>query len=194
MKSQVHFQLWPTSKWSSITGQYVKGGGFISFSECKYNMYNTNTGNFIWFSRWHEVVNHVFSVPSVCRGLCWDIMEFKGSEWKWFLPQQHPPDEGLTVVPGVSFTLGLSPPPAVAPGPILFLISAAMVMKACSTLVAFLALVSKKGIPRESANSWTQHKRGKVRSFPVTAVSQPYSQRPRGCMLYNGCTNTQYLG
>lgn len=72
------------------------------------------------------------------------------------LSQQHPPDEGLTVVPGVSFTLGFSPPPAVAPGPILFLISAAMVMKACSTLVAFLALVSKKGIPRESANSWTQ--------------------------------------
>ena len=74
---------------------------------------------------------------------------------KWFLTQQHPPDEVLTVVPGVSFTLGFSPPPAVAPGPILFLISAAMVMKACSTLVAFLALVSKKGIPRESANSWT---------------------------------------
>ncbi|KAG7229907.1 hypothetical protein INR49_009625, partial [Caranx melampygus] len=61
---------------------------------------------------------------------------------------EHPPDEGLTVVPGVSFTLGFSPPPAVAPGPILFLISAAIVMKACSTLVAFLALVSKKGMPR----------------------------------------------
>lgn len=121
-------------------------------------MYNTNTGDFIWFSRWHVVVNRVSSVPSVCRGLCWDMMEFKGSEWKWFLPQQHPPDEGLTVVPGVSFTFGFSPPPAVAPGPILFLISAAMVMKACSTLVAFLALVSKKGIPRESANSWTQQK------------------------------------
>lgn len=71
------------------------------------------------------------------------------------LSQQHPPDEGLTVVPGVSFTLGFSPPPAVAPGPILFLISAAMVMKACSTLVAFLALVSRKGMARESANSWT---------------------------------------
>lgn len=75
------------------------------------------------------------------------------SNWKWFLSQQHPPDVGLTVVPGVSFTLGFSPPPAVAPGPILFLISAAIVMKACSTLVAFLALVSKKGMPRESANS-----------------------------------------
>lgn len=73
-------------------------------------------------------------------------------EWR-FVSQQHPPGESLTVVPGVSFTLGFSPPPAVAPGPILFLISAAMVMKACSTLVAFLALVSKKGIPRESANS-----------------------------------------
>lgn len=74
-------------------------------------------------------------------------------------------------MPGVSFTFGFSPPPAVAPGPILFLISAAMVMKACSTLVAFLALVSKKGIPRESANSWTQHRRGKVRSTPFTLLS-----------------------
>lgn len=81
------------------------------------------------------------------------------SELKWFLSQQHPPDEGLTVVPGVSFTFGFSAPPAVAPGPILFLISAAMVMKACSTLVAFLALVSKKGIPRESANSCTQQRK-----------------------------------
>lgn len=137
-------------------------------------MYNTNTGNFIWFSRWHAVVNHVSSVPSVCRGLCWDIMEFKGPEWKWFLPQQHPPDEGLTVVPGVSFTFGFSPPPAVAPGPILFLISAAMVMKACSTLVAFLALVSKKGIPRESANSWTQQRWAKVRSSPFTVAVQRF--------------------
>lgn len=48
--------------------------------------------------------------------------------------------------------LGRSPPVA-APGPIRFFISAAMVMKACSTLVAFLALVSRKGMPRESANS-----------------------------------------
>lgn len=82
--------------------------------------------------------------------------------------QQQPPDEGLTVVPGVSFTLGLSPPPAVAPGPIRFLISAAMVIKACSTLVAFLALVSKKGIPRESANSWTQHRRDRAHGLDVT--------------------------
>ena len=35
----------------------------------------------------------------------------------------------------------------------LFLISAAMVMKACSTLVAFLALVSKKGMPISSAKA-----------------------------------------
>ncbi len=40
-----------------------------------------------------------------------------------------------------------------APGPILLLISAAMVMKACSTLVALLALVSRDGMLRESANS-----------------------------------------
>lgn len=48
--------------------------------------------------------------------------------------------------------LGRSPPEA-APGPMRFLISAAMVMNACSTLVAFLALVSRKGMPSESANS-----------------------------------------
>ena len=42
---------------------------------------------------------------------------------------------------------------AAAGGPTLFLISAAMVMKACSTLVAFLAEVSKKGMPSWSAYS-----------------------------------------
>lgn len=107
-------------------------------------------------------------VWSAVVGLWWDTVELGGGggaaelgggRGRWWVSQQQPPDEGLTVVPGVSFTLGLSPPPAVAPGPILFLISAAMVMKACSTLVAFLALVSKKGIPRESANS-CKHRAG----------------------------------
>ena len=42
---------------------------------------------------------------------------------------------------------------AAAGGPTLFLISAAMVMNACSTLVAFLAEVSKKGMPSWSAYS-----------------------------------------
>lgn len=127
----------------------------------------------------HLVVTDMLLVMSslsclIVGGRCLDTVEFEGEaaglvgrqkrrrkrrrvkgglKWKWFFSQQHPPDEGLTVVPGVSFTLGFSPPPAVAPGPILFLISAAMVMKACSTLVAFLALVSKNGMPRESANS-----------------------------------------
>lgn len=107
-----------------------------------------------------------------------------------FISQQHPPDEGLTLVPGVSFTLGFSPPAAVAPGPILFLISAAMVMKACSTLVAFLALVSKKGIPRESANSWKQRRR--------TAQQQVRLQVPPHCevcylflLLLNCCSEKQ---
>lgn len=67
-------------------------------------------------------------------------------------PQQQPPEEVLTGVLWI-LTLDFSEPPAVAPGPILFLISAAMVMKACSTLVALLALASKKGIPKLSANS-----------------------------------------
>ena len=44
-------------------------------------------------------------------------------------------------------------PAAGAGGPTLFLISAAMVMKACSTFVAFLAEVSRKGIPSWSAYS-----------------------------------------
>ena len=39
-------------------------------------------------------------------------------------------------------------------GPTLFLISAAIVMNACSTFVAFLADVSKNGIPSWSAYSW----------------------------------------
>lgn len=70
-----------------------------------------------------------------------------------FGSQQQPPDEVLTGLLWI-LTLDFSEEPAVAPGPILFLISAAMVMKACSTLVALLALVSKKGIPKLSANSW----------------------------------------
>jgi hypothetical protein len=37
---------------------------------------------------------------------------------------------------------------------ILFFISAAIVINACSTLVAFLALVSKNGMPKWSANSF----------------------------------------
>lgn len=69
--------------------------------------------------------------------------------------QQQPPPDCRTGVLSI-FRLGLSPP-AVAPGPMRFLISAAMVMKACSTLVAFLALVSRKGIARESANSCKEH-------------------------------------
>ena len=42
-------------------------------------------------------------------------------------------------------------------GMYLFLISAAMVMNACSTLVAFFALVSRKGIPISSANACHIH-------------------------------------
>lgn len=71
--------------------------------------------------------------------------------------QQQPPEAGFTGV--LSIFMVFSEPPAVAPGPILFLISAAMVMKACSTFVAFLALVSKKGMPRESANSFKKRKK-----------------------------------
>lgn len=68
-----------------------------------------------------------------------------------------PPPDCLTGVLWI-LTLDFSAPPAVAPGPIRFLISAAIVMKDCSTFVAFLALVSKNGIPRESANSWENNK------------------------------------
>lgn len=75
-----------------------------------------------------------------------------GFWWRRSGSQQQPPGDGLTGLLWI-FTLDFSPAPAVAPGPILFLISAAMVMKACSTLVALLALVSRKGMPRLSANS-----------------------------------------
>lgn len=76
--------------------------------------------------------------------------------------QQQPPPDCRTGVLSI-FRLGLSPP-VVAPGPMRFLISAAIVMKACSTFVAFLALVSRKGIAKESANSW-KVKRTRVRHF-----------------------------
>jgi hypothetical protein len=52
----------------------------------------------------------------------------------------------MTTLPGASFWLEV--------GPMRDLISEAMVRKACSTLVAFLALVSRKGMPSESANSY----------------------------------------
>lgn len=44
--------------------------------------------------------------------------------------------------------------PEGAGGPTLFFISAAMVMNACSTFVAFLADVSKNGMPSWSAYSF----------------------------------------
>ena len=70
---------------------------------------------------------------------------------KWL--QQQPPEElaGSAEWEEI-FNLGLFTAGADG-GPILFLISAAIVMKACSTLVAFLAEVSRNGMPRESAYS-----------------------------------------
>lgn len=69
-----------------------------------------------------------------------------------FTTQQQPPLDAFTGWLW-NLTFDFSAPPVPAPGPIFFLISAAMVMKACSTLVALFALVSRNGIPRESANS-----------------------------------------
>lgn len=60
--------------------------------------------------------------------------------------QQQPLEFCLTGVLALIFTLGLFSAPADS-GPTRFLISAAIVMKACSTFVAFLALVSRNGIP-----------------------------------------------
>ena len=64
-----------------------------------------------------------------------------------------------TVVPGPE-TWSLS-------GPCARLISEAIVMNACSTFVAFLALVSKKGICSWSANSC---KRGEIEVHYITAT------------------------
>ena len=66
--------------------------------------------------------------------------------------QQHPPPFCFTGVL-VIFTLLFCPVTVAAGGPILFFISAAIVINACSTLVAFLALVSKKVTQSWSANS-----------------------------------------
>ena len=52
--------------------------------------------------------------------------------------------------------------PEGAGGPTRFLISAAIVMKAVSTFVAFLADVSKNGMPNVSAYSWNTTKFVKV--------------------------------
>ena len=59
----------------------------------------------------------------------------------------------------------------------LFLISAAMVMKACSTLVAFFALVSKKGMPISSAKACrgkdNQGKRATIKEEHEVATWSP---------------------
>lgn len=59
----------------------------------------------------------------------------------------------------------------------LFLISAAIVMKACSTLVAFLALVSKKGIPISSAKAWFPEQ--KIRWTRKSVRTNRDRQQPR---------------
>ena len=80
-----------------------------------------------------------------------------------FISQQHPPPPcfaGVLVI----FTLLFCPVTDAAGGPILFFISAAIVMKACSTFVAFFALVSRNGTASWSANSCgkTMAKQGKL--------------------------------
>lgn len=68
--------------------------------------------------------------------------------------QQQPPDWLLeTPWPGETLTLALVLLVAMLL-PMRSLIWRAMVRKACSTLLAFLAEVSRKGMPRLSANSW----------------------------------------
>lgn len=59
----------------------------------------------------------------------------------------------------------------------LFLISAAIVMKVCSTLVAFLALVSKKGIPISSAKAWFPEQ--KIRWTRKSVRTNRDRQQPR---------------
>ncbi len=72
-----------------------------------------------------------------------------------------------------------------APGPILLLISAAMVMKACSTLAALLALVSRDGMLRESANSCnTEDNR------PISAESFVQDLNESNALIY---VNTVFL-
>jgi len=58
------------------------------------------------------------------------------------------PSPGRTVAPPALEAIGWLA--------ILFLISAAMVMNACSTFEEFLALVSRNGIPISSANACSQ--------------------------------------
>lgn len=70
-----------------------------------------------------------------------------------FRTQQQPPLDAFTGWLW-NLTLDFSSPHVPMHSPIFFLISAAMVMKACSTLLAFFALASRNRIPRESANSW----------------------------------------
>ncbi len=53
----------------------------------------------------------------------------------------------------------------------LFLISPAMVMKACSTLVAFLALVSRNGMPISSAKTCMHDVAADDADYPTSGAS-----------------------
>lgn len=80
------------------------------------------------------------------------------TQYKWYHShqyqfQQHPDLVVSIGRPWSIFTLFVVSA-ADEGGPTLFLISAAIVMNACSTFVAFLADVSKNGIPSWSAYSW----------------------------------------
>jgi hypothetical protein len=75
--------------------------------------------------------------------------------------------------------LTLFAPPSVEldGGPTRFLISAAIVIKACSTLVAFLADVSRNGIP-----SWLAYSYGDWVSQPEVCGFSSATHRSRGCV------------
>ena len=73
--------------------------------------------------------------------------------------QQHPDPPGFGTGVDSMFTFPpAAPGPDGAGGPTRFFISAAMVMNACSTFVAFLAEVSKNGMPNWSAYSFKNQK------------------------------------
>ena len=121
----------PKDKMLKVNGNKEKGGNFFYILEFFRG----------WYFGWIERVGS-WGGRTLREGQkvsCWMVFFY------WI--QQHPPDLLPSTGRPVSIFTLLAVSVALDGGPTRFLISAAIVINACSTFVAFLADVSRKGMP-----------------------------------------------
>lgn len=108
--------------------------------------------------------------------------------------QQHPDLVFSIGRPWSIFTL-LAVSVALDGGPTRFLISAAIVMKACSTLVAFLADVSRNGIPNWLAYSYLHAEIIFILNSvePIKMISIKYGPHACGITYHSRCMINHFL-